>query len=56
MRFSQKQQLKKARSPVSECWPPSPLWFQVGGTHSLAGQGAGGANSDGGTDTLVLYV
>jgi hypothetical protein len=27
-----------------------------GGTHSLAGEGAGGANSDEGTDTVVLYV
>ncbi len=26
------------------------------GTHSLAGEGWGGANSDEGTDSLVLYV
>jgi hypothetical protein len=32
-----------------------PLLFQ-GGTHSLAGKGAGGANSDEQTDTLVLDV
>jgi hypothetical protein len=32
---------------------PPPLWFQ-GGTHYLAGEGAGGANSDERTDTVVL--
>jgi hypothetical protein len=42
-----------APSPASKCCP-SPFWFQGGGTHSLAGEGAGGANSDEGTDTLVL--
>ncbi len=31
-----------------------PLWFQGDGTHSLAGEGAGGANSDEGTDTLEI--
>ncbi len=30
-----------------------PLWFP-GGTHWLAGEGVGGANSDEGTDNLVL--
>jgi hypothetical protein len=34
--------------------PPHPPHFFQGGTHSLAGEGAGGANSDEGTDTLVL--
>jgi hypothetical protein len=32
---------------------PSP-WFQGGGAHSLGGEGAGVADSDEGTDTLVL--
>jgi hypothetical protein len=32
----------------------APLWFR-GGTQSLAGEGAGGANSDEKIDTLVLY-
>jgi hypothetical protein len=40
-----------APHPASESCPPS-LWFQ-GGTHSVAGGGRG-ANSDEGTDTLVL--
>jgi hypothetical protein len=41
-------------SPASECCPPT---FGSGGrgAHSLAGEGAGGANSDEGIDTLVLY-
>jgi hypothetical protein len=30
-----------------------PLWFQRG-THSLAGKGVGGPNSDEGTDIVVL--
>jgi hypothetical protein len=38
--------------PASECCPPHHL--VPGGTHSLAGEGAGGANSDEGTGTLVL--
>ncbi len=33
----------------------APLWFQ-GGTHSLAGERVGGANSDEGTDNLVLQL
>ncbi len=32
----------------------SPIRVQVGGTHSLGGEGAGGANSDEGEDILVL--
>ncbi len=39
--------------PPSECAPPPPPMFP-GGTHSLAGEGAGGANSDEGTDTLGI--
>jgi hypothetical protein len=31
---------------------PSPLWSR-GGTHSIAGEGAGGSQFDEGTDTLV---
>jgi hypothetical protein len=38
------------RSPASE-----PLWFQ-GETHPLAGEGVKGADSDEGTDTVVLWV
>ncbi len=34
---------------------PPPFGFKLG-THSLAGEGAGGANSDEGTDTLVFLV
>ncbi len=34
---------------------PPPLGSR-GETHSLAGEGVGGPNSDEGTDTLVLYV
>jgi hypothetical protein len=37
-------------SPAGECVPP----FGSGGTHSLAGEGVGGPNSDEGTDTVVL--
>jgi len=44
-----------APSAASKCCPP-PHWFRGGGTHSLAGEGAGRANSDEGTDTLVLKV
>jgi hypothetical protein len=40
--------------PASECCPP--LFGSKGGTNSLGGEGAGGANSDEGTGTLVLYV
>jgi hypothetical protein len=50
---------RPAPSPASECCPPSPFGFKWGGgdgqwAHSLAGEGARGANSDEGTDTLVL--
>ncbi len=38
----------------SKCFPPLPPWFHGGGTHSLAGKGTGGANSDEGIDTLAL--
>jgi hypothetical protein len=34
---------------------PHPPLVTGGGTNSLGGEGAGGANSDEGTDTLVLY-
>jgi hypothetical protein len=34
---------------------PPPLVPGGGGTHSLAGEGAGGPNSEEGTDTLLLY-
>jgi hypothetical protein len=33
---------------------PPPFGSKGDGTHALAGEGAGGANSDEGTDTLVL--
>jgi hypothetical protein len=46
--FSQPRPLTR-----KQCCPPPPLWFQGGrGAHSLAGEGAGGANSDEGTDSL----
>ncbi len=35
------------------CPPPGSNWGG-GGTHSLVGKGVGGANSDEGTDTLVV--
>jgi hypothetical protein len=38
-----------APSPISECCPPC---LVPGGTHSFAGEGTGGANSDEGTNTL----
>jgi hypothetical protein len=34
----------------------SPLWIDLRGKHSLAGEGVGGPNSDERTDTLVLYI
>jgi hypothetical protein len=34
----------------------SPTLDPRGETHSVAGKGVGGTNSDEGTDTLVLYV
>jgi hypothetical protein len=40
-----------APSPASECCPPT--FGSKGGAHSLGGEGAGGANSDEGSDTLV---
>jgi hypothetical protein len=39
--------------PTSECVPPL---RSKGGTHFFAGEGAVGANSDEGTDTLELQV
>ncbi len=49
--------------PPGECCPPpfgSRLGMEGGGggpgTHSLAGEGAGGTNLDEGTDSLVLLV
>jgi hypothetical protein len=39
-------------SPASECVPP---WNQRGG-HSLAGEGAGGANSDDWREGLALCL
>jgi hypothetical protein len=39
-------------SLVAECAPPPLVPGQ--GTHSLAGEGLGGPNSDDGTDTVVL--
>ncbi len=44
---------RPAPTPTSEC--VTPLRCR-GGTHSLVGEGARGANSDKETDTLVLYV
>ncbi len=38
-------------SPANECVPPG---TKHGGQHSLMGEGAGVANSDEGTDPLVL--
>ncbi len=40
-----------SHSPASQCLPPLLVPFGRG-THSLAGEGAGGANSGEGTDTL----
>ncbi len=40
-----------APSPACACCPP--LWYP-GGTHSLAGEGAGGANSDEWREILAL--
>jgi hypothetical protein len=37
-------------------FPPPPPPLGSGGTHSVAGEGVGGFNSDEGTDTLVLYA
>jgi hypothetical protein len=38
--------LPPSPSPESECCSPTPPLVPVGGTHSLAGEGAGVANSD----------
>ncbi len=46
--------LNWAPSSASECCSPS--LGPRGETHSLAGEGVGGPNSNEGTDTLVLYV
>ncbi len=36
---------------------PLSIWFRGGGgIHSLAGEGAGEANTDEGTDTLIVYL
>jgi hypothetical protein len=40
-------------SHAGECCPPPMV---PGGTHSLAGEGVGGPNSDEGTDTVILKV
>ncbi len=39
---------------ASVCCPPPPPPVSKGGTHSLAGEGAVGADSDEGTDTLGI--
>jgi hypothetical protein len=44
--------LPRPLTPQASVAPP--LCFQRGGTHSLVGEGAGGANSDEGSATLVL--
>ncbi len=43
--------------PPAQVLPPPHLWFQWGGgrIHSLGGEGAGGASSEEGIDTLVFY-
>ncbi len=46
----QSAQLSELAPPAPS---PAPLWLH-GGTHPLAGEGAVGANSDEGTDILVL--
>ncbi len=48
---SRPNRLPLTPSPVSECCHPPPP-FGSKGAHSLAGEGAVGANSDEGTDTL----
>jgi hypothetical protein len=52
--FSPVVRIGSPPSLASERYPPPPLipW----GKHSLGEEGLGGANSDEGTDTLVLYV
>jgi hypothetical protein len=39
---------------IASIAPPPPPFGSRGGEHSLAVEGAGGANSDEGTDTLVF--
>jgi hypothetical protein len=52
--FSTVVRIGSARPPPRQrMLAPPPIWFQ-GGTHSLAGEEVGGANSDEGMDTLVL--
>jgi hypothetical protein len=42
-----------AQLPPKACFAPPPFGSRGGGAHSLAGEGALGANSDEGSDTLV---
>jgi hypothetical protein len=50
----QSSELAPHPSSPSECCPPPFGSGGGGGAYSLAGEGAGGAKSDEGTDTLVL--
>ena len=43
-------------TPQTKVAPPLAPRTQVGGTHSLPGEGVGGPYSDEGTESLVLYV
>jgi hypothetical protein len=55
--LSSRQNGTPPRRPLTRRWVlPPPLCSREGGTHSLAGEGAGGANSDVETDTLVFKV
>ncbi len=50
---------KNERVPSSANWLPSPhnskrVFGSMGGTHWLAGEGAGGVNSDERTEALIL--
>jgi hypothetical protein len=42
--------------PSSELASSVPLWFRGEGQHSLAGEGAGGANSDDWRESLALCI
>jgi hypothetical protein len=57
--FLQSSELRPPQSPAqhpqASVFPQSPL-VRGGGTHSLAGEGLGGPNSDKGTGTVVLKV